>query len=211
LLEQVKPHLLAINLNGMVPGGDKAGKKILPLGQGTLDLDLLRTIRDVGYKGPIGILGHTQDDAEERLRDNLDGLDWLAPQPAGRPAGPRPTPRTLAPAKDPQAEEVTTLVAEARARGDARRGAEVFLDPRFACISCHKLGDQGGAVGPELTNVGRCLTPEQIAESVLWPARQVKEGYSATLVATRDGRVIQGYKPEESADALVLHDANTGQ
>ena len=95
LLPQLKPHLLAVNLNGMVRGGDRAGKKIIPLGQGELDLSLLRAIRDSGYAGPIGILGHTQDDAEDRLKDNLDGLDWLVSQLDGKPAGPRPTPRTV--------------------------------------------------------------------------------------------------------------------
>jgi len=94
LLKAMRPHLLALNLNGMVAGGDKAGKKILPLGQGDLDLKLLETIAASGYAGPVGILGHTNDDAEERLRDNLDGLDWLVPQLAGKPAGPRPKPRT---------------------------------------------------------------------------------------------------------------------
>jgi hypothetical protein len=91
------PHLLTLNLNGMVPAGDKRGQKILQLGQGTLDLELLRTIRASGYRGPIGILGHTQDDAEARLQDNLDGLDWLLPQLDGKPAGPKPTPRTPVP------------------------------------------------------------------------------------------------------------------
>ena len=96
LLKKMLPHLLALNLNGMVEGGDKAGKKILPLGQGDLDLKLLKVIAESGYTGPIGILGHTDDDAEERLRDNLDGLDWLLPQLAGKPPGPKPKPRTLA-------------------------------------------------------------------------------------------------------------------
>jgi sugar phosphate isomerase/epimerase len=95
-LRAMKPHLLCLNLNGMVKGGDKAGKKILPLGQGDRDLGLLKTIRDSGYRGPVGIIGHTQDDAEERLRDNLDGLDWLVPQLDGKAPGPKPTPRTLA-------------------------------------------------------------------------------------------------------------------
>ncbi|MBA4066259.1 MAG: xylose isomerase [Isosphaera sp.] len=95
LLKTMGPHLLALNLNGMTKGGDKAGKKILPLGQGELDVELLKAVAASGYAGPVGILGHTQDDAAERLRDNLDGLDWLLPQLAGKPAGPRPTPRTL--------------------------------------------------------------------------------------------------------------------
>ena len=59
-----------------------------------------RTIRDSGYRGPIGIIGHTQDDAEQRLQDNLDGLDWLIPQLTGKPPGPKPRPRTSSPSEN---------------------------------------------------------------------------------------------------------------
>jgi putative heme-binding domain-containing protein len=99
LLPKMLPHLLTINLNGMVPQGDRQGQKILQLGQGTLELELLRTIRASGYAGPIGILGHTQDDAEARLADNLDGLDWLLPQLDGKPTGPKPVTRTPVPGR----------------------------------------------------------------------------------------------------------------
>lgn len=94
LLQQMKPHLVALNLNGMTRHGDQLGKKILPLAQGDLDIALLKTIRDSGWSGPIGILNHTDEDAEARLLDNLDGLDWLVPQLDGRPAGPKPKPRS---------------------------------------------------------------------------------------------------------------------
>jgi sugar phosphate isomerase/epimerase len=94
LLKMMKPHLVALNLNGMTKDGERLGKKILPLGAGELDPKLLKLIAESGYKGLVGILGHTQDDAEERLRDNLDGLDWLLPQLAGNPAGPSPKYRT---------------------------------------------------------------------------------------------------------------------
>jgi sugar phosphate isomerase/epimerase len=78
LLRQMLPYLLALNLNGMVKDGDKVGKKILPIGQGDRDLFLLRLIRDSGYRGPIGILGHrTDEDAEVTLKKNLDGLERL--------------------------------------------------------------------------------------------------------------------------------------
>ncbi|MEY5008931.1 MAG: hypothetical protein RLZZ253_70 [Verrucomicrobiota bacterium] len=91
LLQKMLPHLICLNLNGMDIAGDQHGRKILPLGVGTEDLTLLRMIRDSGYKGPIGILNHTGEDAEERLLDNLDGLTWLTTQLAGNPA---PTPPT---------------------------------------------------------------------------------------------------------------------
>jgi sugar phosphate isomerase/epimerase len=80
LMARMKPHLLALNLNGMSPDGEKNGRQILPLGQGELDLKLLRIIRDSGWRGPIGILNHTSDDAEVRLRENLSGLNGLVGQ-----------------------------------------------------------------------------------------------------------------------------------
>lgn len=76
LLEKMKPYLLALNLNGMTRGPET----ILPIGKGALDLELLRAIRDSGWRGLVGILNHTDEDAETRLRENLAGLDALVPQ-----------------------------------------------------------------------------------------------------------------------------------
>ena len=80
LLQKMKRHLFALNLNGMVRDGEKTGKLILPLGQGDLDLKLLRVIRESGWSGPIGILNHTDMDAETRLQENLRGLEQLVAQ-----------------------------------------------------------------------------------------------------------------------------------
>jgi sugar phosphate isomerase/epimerase len=80
LLDKMKSYLVALNLNGMIRGGDKSGKKILPIGQGDLDLALLRQIRDSGWRGPVGILNHTDEDAETRLQENLRGLERLVAQ-----------------------------------------------------------------------------------------------------------------------------------
>ncbi len=104
LLAKMKPHLLALNLNGMFRDGEKLGRKIVPLGQGDLDLQLLRMIRESGWRGLVGILNHTGEDAEARLLDNLDGLAWLTALLDGKPAGPAPTPRSWkAPAWPPSA------------------------------------------------------------------------------------------------------------
>ena len=210
VLPKMMPHLVCLNLNGMIPNGEAIGKKILPLGQGTLDLQLLKTIRDSGYKGPIGILGHTDDDAEERLKDNLDGLDWLVPQLDGTPPGPKPKPRTMKVADSFDPKAAATLLAEARAHGDSQRGAEVFASPKFGCVTCHKAGTTGGSVGPDLSMIGKCVPAEKLVESILWPAHEVKEGYAATVVAMSDGKVLQGYKTAETDSDLSLREAASG-
>ena len=89
LFKKMLPYLHALNLNGMSRSGG-----VLPLGAGEFDLQLLRTIRASGYRGPIGILNETAFDAEARLSDNLKGLDWLVGQLDGHPAGPKPIFRT---------------------------------------------------------------------------------------------------------------------
>lgn len=94
VMRMLKPHLWAVNLNGMDPAGDAKGRKILPVGQGERDIGVLQTILASGFRGPIGILGHTQDDVEMRLRDNLDGLNWLCSRINGDKSVPKPTPRT---------------------------------------------------------------------------------------------------------------------
>ncbi len=102
---------------------------------------------------------------------------------------------------------VKRLVADAKAHGDPRRGAAVFARPTAACLSCHKVGANGGSVGPELTKVGLCLSPEQIVEAVLWPNRTVKPEYKAVAIVTFAGRIIQGIVRQETAANLVLVDA----
>lgn len=86
LLAKMKPYLIALNLNGMDTNGDQIGKKILPIGEGGRDSEWFEIISESGYTGPIGILNHTDEDAEERLLDNLDGLQWLVTgKPGAKP------------------------------------------------------------------------------------------------------------------------------
>ena len=105
------------------------------------------------------------------------------------------------------AEFVQQALADACARGDVRRGAGVFNATTTGCTSCHKVGEAGGAVGPELTTIAKCLTPEEIVESVYWPAKSVKPEYRATALSLADGRVLQGIIKTETAEAVTLVDA----
>jgi len=71
----MQPHLLCLNLNGMVDKGDVRGKKILTLAEGDREQAMLQVVIDRGYKGPIGILDHRPEtDSAETLKGNLAGL-----------------------------------------------------------------------------------------------------------------------------------------
>ncbi len=72
LLDQMLPYLSTININGM----KIEGPKIITLGEGDKELEMLRAIQNSGYTGPIGILGHTEgEDIQVVLERNLKGLE----------------------------------------------------------------------------------------------------------------------------------------
>jgi len=132
LIERMKPYLYCFNLNGMMREGDKKGQKILPIAAGELDKDLIKVVRDSGYAGPIGILGHTEDDAEDTLRDNLEGLDWILPQLDGGDApGPKPVPQraSLRPAVSKGAPSLSEAFGMALAGGTVVEGKADYATP----------------------------------------------------------------------------------
>ena len=214
LLAALLPHLDCLNLNGMFTDGEDRGLKIAPIGQGDLDIDLLRIVMESGYRGPLGILNHTQEDAEDRLRDNLTGLAWVAARLDGRADLPRPVPHTWQrpPAADAAlaGAAATALAAAAREQGDAGRGAAVFTRATLACLSCHELAGHGGKIGPALARIGVERSPEQIAESLLEPQRVVEPRYRAVAVVLADGTSHRGTVERDDAGAVVLRDPQTG-
>ena len=99
---------------------------------------------------------------------------------------------------------IRNLVAAAK-KGSASRGREVFHSSKASCSACHKA-DRGGqsVIGPDLSAVGSGLLPDRVVTEVLWPRRQVKEGYALSRIITRDGDVQQGYVQASRDEELLL-------
>ncbi len=113
------------------------------------------------------------------------------------------------------ADFVGALAKEALAKGDAVNGKKVFQLPLASCTACHAVDGVRGAVtsvkGPNLSAVAAGLPMDLLVESVLWPARQIKEGYAATTVITKDGRVLSGFAHSEDKTVLRVRDLATGK
>ena len=80
LLETMRPSLLALGVNGMLPDAHWGDGKVHPVGRGPRDVELAQTIATSGWSGPLVTIGHTMDDVEERLLDNLEGIEWITEQ-----------------------------------------------------------------------------------------------------------------------------------
>ena len=91
--------------------------------------------------------------------------------------------------------------------GDAQRGRKLFFDvEKGKCIKCHRLGDQGERIGPELTGLGSRFSPIHIIESILEPSRTIAPGFDTSTITLKSGRVLTGIIITQTEKLLTLAD-----
>lgn len=96
--------------------------------------------------------------------------------------------------------------------GDAERGRRLFAEAAAAqCKSCHKVGDVGQALGPDLTTIGRKLAKPALLEAILDPSKTIEPKFVPYTVETRGGQVHVGLVESRNAGEIVLRDAQNKQ
>ncbi|MEO9892661.1 hypothetical protein [Aurantibacter sp.] len=74
LVKMMMPYLWSVNLNGI----RKGGPKIMTIGDGDFEREMINQLIAAGYTGDFGILGHIENgDVKEVLLSNLEGLKKL--------------------------------------------------------------------------------------------------------------------------------------
>jgi putative heme-binding domain-containing protein len=112
----------------------------------------------------------------------------------------------------PASQEKAQLLAKYRAllttdflaKADRSRGRMVF---KQTCASCHRLFDEGGDIGPELTGSQRSNL-DYLLENVLDPNAVVAKEYQVTILETNDGRILTGIVRQENDKVLTLQTQN---
>ncbi len=97
--------------------------------------------------------------------------------------------------------EVRRLNNDLRAAsGDRTQGRLLF---QKHCATCHRLFDDGNQVGPELTHANRG-DRDFLLVSLVDPSRVIRKEYQATVVQTKDGRLLNGLLAEQTPDRITL-------
>jgi putative heme-binding domain-containing protein len=89
--------------------------------------------------------------------------------------------------------------------GDADRGRVVF-EGKGNCQSCHRVGEQGSRVAPDLTTVGSTRTPAGIQLSLVDPTSAMLPMNRPVRAVTNDGRIISGRRLNEDTYTVLLID-----
>src|SRR5205814_3869965 len=92
--------------------------------------------------------------------------------------------------------------------GDVARGRKIFGDlSSVACMKCHRVAGEGGEVGPDLTTAGAQFGRTELAESVLFPSKAIREGYQRVEVETKNEETFEGLLIAETNERLNWSDA----
>lgn len=88
--------------------------------------------------------------------------------------------------------------------GDANVGRNVFFGKKANCSACHAVAGEGGRIGPHLTTIGASRSPKDLLEAIVFPSASFVNGYRPYVIATDDGKVVQGVISAETTDAITL-------
>jgi putative heme-binding domain, Pirellula/Verrucomicrobium type len=72
------------------------------------------------------------------------------------------------------------------------------------CIQCHRLGNEGGSIGPELTALFSKYSRKDILESIIEPSKVVSDQFQNYIVTKKDGDSATGKIIDETADKVVI-------
>ena len=108
------------------------------------------------------------------------------------------------------AESASVLARDAKANGDAARGAIVFHQPHMACATCHSVDPKQSLIGPTLAvkkNANRkTLSDVELIDAVLRPSKKIDKAYQTLVVLTNV--VHSGFLVREDDQVLVLREVS---
>jgi putative heme-binding domain-containing protein len=90
-----------------------------------------------------------------------------------------------------------------RAAGSADRGRGVFLK---RCSTCHRVGSEGHAVGPDLASTLN-KSPADLLMAILDPNREAQPNFVSYTLVTTEGLIHNGIIAAESSASVTLRRA----
>ena len=106
------------------------------------------------------------------------------------------------PGKDYTVDEVVAFAKDGLHGRDFKQGREMFI--AASCLACHRLGNDGGGVGPDLNRSANRYTVRDLLENIILPSKVVSNQYESTILELVDGTIITGRIVEEEGGLVQI-------
>ena len=151
-----------------------------------------------------GFLDTIQKDALANITSDADERKALAKLTT-------PAPSTVAtqsivpphgPGKNYTVDEAAALAKDGLRNRNFARGHELFI--AAACQACHRLGNEGGGVGPDLTGAGNRYTLRDLLENIVEPSKVISDQYESSILELKNGTTLIGRVTNEEGGILQV-------
>jgi putative heme-binding domain-containing protein len=112
---------------------------------------------------------------------------------------------------DARRRKLETLPALITAKGRPAEGQKLFEAGTGACNLCHRVGNTGNLVGPNLSTIGQIRTARDILESILFPSATIARDYEAHSIELMNGESVVAVISRNLPEAVVVADASGEQ
>ncbi|VAX38447.1 hypothetical protein MNBD_PLANCTO02-1366 [hydrothermal vent metagenome] len=85
---------------------------------------------------------------------------------------------------------------------DLEQGKKIFT--KASCIKCHRLGEEGEKIGPNLTTISRKMQRKEILKAILFPSHFIPEEYPTTTLETKGGKTYTGMMGASGPEVLLI-------
>jgi len=147
-----------------------------------------------------GFIGNIRKEAIENLspaEKKALAAETLSPPPKATEL-----PKPKGPGQKWTLEDLLALTEDGLARRSFEGGKRAYAASR--CIVCHRFGGEGGATGPDLTNLAGRFSYKDLAESLVHPSKVISDQYRATQILTSGGKVITGRVVNDDGKKLTV-------
>lgn len=142
--------------------------------------------RKSGGESYGGFINNMRNDALA----NMSPAERKALATTSPPPKPVDLPKPIGPGKAWTLDEIAALTEHGLSGRTFESGKRAFSAAR--CIVCHRFDGNGGATGPDLTNVAGRFSHRDLADSLINPSKTISDQYGASIIETNDGLVTTG-------------------
>ncbi|HQU42512.1 MAG TPA: c-type cytochrome, partial [Pirellulales bacterium] len=155
------------------------------------------------WKGGSSFQGFLRN-IEREAYENASERERLAMEALGarKPYQPPELPKPAGPGRDRNVSDLIGLADHGLKGRDFENGKKMFAAAR--CLICHRFAGDGGATGPDLTQLAARFTVKDLSEAMIEPSKVISDQYRATLIETKDGQLVSGRVFTETDDTLVV-------
>ena len=141
---------------------------------------------------------------EKEAFANASDTERLAIEAAGwkKPFKPKELPKPMGPGKEWTTADVVALESKLKSGRNFKNGERAFAAAR--CVVCHRVGGDGGATGPDLSQVAGRFGIKEMAEALVEPSKVVSDQYKASVVRTVDDKTYVGKIVNDAGDKYTI-------